>query len=838
MTIGLTSAEAAQRLASEGPNDLPGTKPRSLAAIAVHVLSEPMFLLLLAAAAIYFALGDRNDALILIGSLVLVVAITVLQERRTERTLAALRDLSSPRALAIRDGVECRIAGRDVVRGDVVILREGDRVPADGVLRSGVGFGVDESILTGESLPVAKQQNTDANVMARPGGDGGPCVFSGTLVVSGYGTAEILATGANSEIGHIGDALSKQRVETTPLVRETRHIVRVIAVIGVSLCIAVAVLYGSTHGDWLGGGLAGITLAMSLLPEEFPVVLTVFLAIGAWRISRHGVLTRGMPAVETIGAATVLAVDKTGTLTENRMRLALLEARQASLDLRGAEHSLDESLEHVLGTALAASETQPFDPMERAIHEAAQRLAPDEVRRLAEMQLEKEYDLTPELLAVTHVWRPMSEAAWQVAVKGAPETIFDLCRLDVAERTRLLDRAASLAAEGLRVLGVACGAVTAGALPETPREFALNFLGFVCLADPVRAAVPAAIADCKTAGIRVIMITGDHPGTARAIARQIGLDTAPDVCTGVELAALSDEELRARVHITQIYARVTPEQKLRLVQALKANGEIVAMTGDGVNDAPALKAAHIGVAMGGRGTDVAREAAALVLLHDDFASLVDAVRLGRRIYDNIRNAMHYLVSVHVVLAGMGFLPVLFGWPLFLLPVHVVFLEFVIDPTSSLVFEADPAAPDVMRRPPRAPNERLFSRGNLLASAVIGLVALLVAVGLYRLGLSLLSEPQARALAFIAIVVINPLLILASRTYGMGWKAPTARPSRAFWWVTALSWAALAFTVGVPEVAAAFRFETPPAAVMSGVLLAAALVLAGLVSLALRRVTRA
>jgi Ca2+-transporting ATPase len=414
-----------------------------------------------------------------------------------------------------------------------------------------------------------------------------------------------------------------------------------------------------------------------------------------------------------------------------------------------------------------------------------------------------------------------------VAVKGAPETILDLCGIAAAEREQLLSRVATLAQDGLRVLGVARGESTADVLPETPREFALRFLGFISLADPVRAAVPAAIAECKNAGIRVVMITGDHPGTARAIAAQIGLDIGAGIHTGAQLAAYSDDELRTVVRTTNVYARVAPEQKLRLVQALKANGEVVAMTGDGVNDAPALKAAHIGVAMGSRGTDVAREAASLVLLHDDFASLVSAVRLGRRIYDNIRNAMTYLLAVHIPLAGMGFLPLLFGWPLFLMPVHVVFLEFVIDPACSLIFEADPPAADVMRRPPRDPQARLFSKRSLLKSAMAGASALLVTIATYGIALSTLHESQARALAFMALVIANPLMILASRMRDDGLAGVVARPNSAFWWISSLALAALALSMYVPAVARVFRFEAPPTFAAGVVLGIAVLALAAL-----------
>jgi P-type Ca2+ transporter type 2C len=798
---GLSTAEAGQRLRQDGPNELPGQRPRNLLSITREVLTEPMFLLLLGASAIYVVLGDVREALILSASILVIIAITVLQQRRTERALAALRDLSSPRALVIRDGRERRIAGREVVVGDVIMLREGDRVPADAVIVSSTALSVDESILTGESLPVDKR--------TAAGPEDEACrVYSGSLVVRGFGVAGVVATGARSEIGKIGRALTTLKTETSPLFREVHRTVRWVALGALLLCGAIALIYATSRSDWLGGVLAGITLAMGVLPEEFPVVLTVFLAIGAWRISRAGVLTRRLPAVETIGAATVLGVDKTGTLTENRMRVALIETHGTSADLRHADASLHDDAELLLAVALAASERDPFDPMERAIHEGAGQRIPASVARLERMELVKEYDLTPQLLAVTHVWRDSGAARLRVATKGAPEAVADLCRLDESARQNLHGQVARHAEQGLRVLAVAEGTTDTGNLPETPRAFELQLMGLLCLADPLRADVPAALAECKQAGIRVVMITGDHPGTALAIASQAGFDVTGGVLTGADLDRVTDEQLRAHVRTINIYARAKPDHKLRLVQAFKANGEVIAMTGDGVNDAPALRAAHVGVAMGGRGTDVAREAAALVLVNDDFGSLVAAVRLGRRIYSNIRHAMSYIVAVHIPIAGLGLLPVLFGWPLLFMPVHVLFLEFVIDPACAFVFEADRGAPDIMRRRPRPPNEPLFSRDLLARSLSLGFGVLLLCAVIYAVALRTMSHEQARALAFLAIVVCNLSLIFVSRSRSETLAAILIKPNRVYWWIVALAGTTLIAAVGVPPVADVFQFSQP------------------------------
>ena len=803
---GLGEDEAARRLASYGPNELPSTKRRDVLRIALEVVREPMLLLLVAGGTIYLAVGDLYEALILLVSVFVVMGITIYQEGKTERALEALRDLSSPRALVIRAGAQRRIAGRDVVPGDLVLLHEGDRVPADGVLLECNEFSADESLLTGESLPVAKRPTgPEVSAMAKPGGDGQPFVFAGALVVQGYGTARILATGAQTQIGRIGKALESLDVQDTPLQMQTARIVRIFASIGLLLCLFVVVLYGTLRSDWLAGLLAGITLAMAVLPEEFPVVLTVFLALGAWRISRNKVLTRRMPAIETLGSATVLCVDKTGTLTENRMAVAELTVAGHHHDAtRGA---LPANVRPVAHYAALACELDPFDAMERAIIGYAAGHDAETVRMRAQWRLVKEYDLTRDLLAVTHCWQQAEGGEIVVAAKGAPEAIAKLCKVDAALQADILRQTAHIASRGRRVLGVARARFDGGGFPARPSGFSFEFLGLIALADPVRPTVPQAVKDCYGAGIRVVMITGDYPGTAQSIADEIGLKSPGGVLTGAHLEHLSAAQLRVHVAQVSIFARVVPEQKLALVNALKANGEIVAMTGDGVNDAPALKAAHIGVAMGGRGTDVAREAASLVLLEDDFKSIVDTVRVGRRIYDNIRHAMSYLIAVHVPTAGMALLPLLFGWPLVFAPVHIVFLEFVIDPACSIAFEAEPAHPATMRRPPRNPKEPLLSARLLWYSFLQGMAVLVAVAILYFLALDHgFAEGRARAMAFTALVLGNAVLILSSRSQSRSILDTLRMPNRALWWVVVGAVGGLMVALYVPAMQRIFRFE--------------------------------
>jgi Ca2+-transporting ATPase len=808
---GLSDAEAKARLKAEGYNELPRSERRTPLRIIAEVLREPMLALLLGGGAIYLALGDVKEAVILIVFATLSVVITVVQETRTERVLEALRDLTSPRALVIRDGERKRIAGREVVRGDFIVLAEGDRVPADAVLVEGHDLQTDESLLTGESVPVRKIVRTGEGQLKsyRPGGDDLPVVFSGSLVVRGAGIAEVIAIGALSEIGKIGQSLSTMETEPPRLQEETRRLVRACAVVAAGVCTLAVLLYGTLRGGWLDALLAGIALGMSMLPEEFPVVLTVFMAMGAWRISRARVLTRRAAAIETLGSATVLCTDKTGTLTENRMSIA--ELRLVDGRVFRPRDAVDAVMPHdfhgLVEFGILASAPDPFDAMEKAFHDLGrEHLTDTEHLHGADWKLAQTYGLRPGLLAMSHAWQaPDGRQELVIAAKGAPEAIADLCHLGPADVATLTHSVDQMAAEGLRVLGVAQASFVGETWPGTQHDFAFEFLGLVGLADPFRSSVPAAVAECRSAGIRVIMITGDYPATARAIARQAGLD-ADDLLTGEEMEALSDEELATRVRDATVFARIMPEQKLRVVNALKANGEIVAMTGDGVNDAPSLKAAHIGIAMGGRGTDVAREASSIVLLDDDFGSIVKAVRLGRRIYDNLRKAIGFIFAVHVPIAGLALLPLVFGLPILLGPMHIAFLEMVIDPVCSLVFEAETEEADVMRRPPRASDQPLFSARLIGWSVVQGSLALALVSGIFVVAFERgMPEPEVRALAFFALVLSIVSLIFVNRSFSGSLKMAFGRPNWALAGVLLVVVIALSLTLLWPLASELFRF---------------------------------
>jgi Ca2+-transporting ATPase len=806
---GLPEKEAWQRLKEEGYNELPSSLRRSFLDIAAEVVREPMFLLLIAGGAIYLLLGDVQEAVMLLGFVFVVMGITLYQERKTERALEALRDLSSPRAVVIRDGEYKRIPGREVVRGDMIILAEGDRIPADAVLSSCINLSVDESLLTGESLPVRKsacEGKTDIT-MERPGGEDLPYVYSGTLVVQGFGIGLVRATGSNTEIGRIGKALRTIEPEETLLQKETGRLVRRLAIAGLTLCVLVVVVYGFTRHNFLNGLLAGIALAMAVLPEEFPVVLTVFLALGAWRISQKRVLTRRVPAVETLGSASVLCVDKTGTLTLNKMSVRKVFAGGSFLDVNHPEGPLPDNFHEVIEFGILASQTNPFDPMEKALRELGSRSLAGTEHLHDDWTLVQEYPLSQSLLAMSRVWRSSDSRHYVIAAKGAPEAICDICHLDEKTKRNLSARIDEMAGEGLRVLGVARAAFGKNDLPPGQHDFTFEFLGLIGLADPVRPGVADAIRECRTAGIRVMMITGDYAVTARNIAGQIGLPNADGVITGPELDAMDDDKLRDRIGTTHIFARVVPEQKLRIVNALKANNEVVAMTGDGVNDAPALKAAHIGIAMGGRGTDVARESSALVLLDDDFSSIVQAVRMGRRIFDNLKKAMSYILAIHLPIAGISLLPVLFNWPLVLLPVHIVFLELIIDPACSVVFEAEKEEALVMERPPRNLAEPLFDRKTIIFSLLQGIGVLLVVLAVY---VTAMYRSQgvldARALSFTTLIIANLGLILTNRSWSRTILQTLSSPNAALWWVAGGALAFLGIVLYVPFLRQLFHFS--------------------------------
>ena len=762
---GLTGETAARRLAEDGPNLLPGSTPKTLLSIVLGVLMEPMFVMLLVAGGIYLLLGDRAEALFLLSFVFVVISIALAQERKTQRALESLRELSAPRALVIRDDQELRVAGHEVVRGDLLVLHEGDRIAADAQLVQGQ-ITVDESLLTGEAVPVDKLPNSEIAELPATGSDDSAALFASTVITRGVGLAVVQATGIGTAVGRIGQALATTEETISGLQQSSRTLIRNLT--GISLLLAVSLVLV----DWLWDGralleslLSGIALAMAILPEEIPLILTVFLALGAWRIAKTRVLTRRVQAVEALGAITVLAVDKTGTLTQNRMQVAELAVADAVFTV--TEPELPETFHALVEFAMLATPIDPFDPMEKAIQVFGHRRLAGTEHVHDDRQPEFQYELSPDILAMMRVFSGTRPNAHLLATKGAPEAVADLCHLPAADRLSIQHQVETMAARGLRVLGVARGMWEPGdsdiPWPKTQHDFDFSFLGLVGFLDPPRSDVPAAIAECRAAGVRVLMLTGDHPATARAIARQVGVSERAEVITGPEIAALDDEALRLRLKQVDLCARLLPEQKLRLVRVLQQAGEVVAMTGDGVNDAPALKAADVGIAMGEQGTDVAREAAALVLLDDSFASIVGAIRDGRRIYDNISKATRFAFAVHMPIVTLALLPALLHWPVLLLPVHIVLLEMLIDPACSIVFEVEPAAADVMHRPPRPLHSNPFAMGNIgfAVTQGLGIAVILLAGSAFLQHLGWVEE-EVRISVFSVLVLALFLLILANR----------------------------------------------------------------------------
>lgn len=729
----------------------------------LSVASQPMLLLLLACTLLYALLGSLFDSAALALSIVAVSAISVYQELRTQRVLEALRDLSSPRSTVVRDGVVKRIASQDLVPGDRLIVQEGDRLACDAELVESHSMRVDESLLTGESAPVDKDSKTADPAAAS--------LHAGTLVVQGDGVATVTETGVRTALGKIGGSMAALAPRSSRLQLELTRLVRGVALVALLTCVFAAAVFSWHEGSWTKGLLVGLTLAMSIVPEEFAVVWTVMLALGAWRLAQAQVLTRQPQAIETLGTTTVLCVDKTGTLTCNRMEVAALHDGESGVQ-RAPGESVPAGFEVLLRTAALASVKEGIEPMDQAIF----RLLPAPELLTDAAQLQRREGVVAGRPFMRQRWRIEGDERSLIAIKGAPEAVLALCADSKTRLQRLALQAESWARQGLRVIAVARTRCAEGAaLPESGYEA----VGLVAFQDPLRDDVAPALQECRRAGVRVVMITGDAAATALAIARQAGLvaeDGDDAVLSGTQLDAMNEMQLELAIARVAVFARVTPAQKLRIVQALQRRGEVVAMTGDGVNDGPALRAADVGVAMGQRGTDVAREAAAIVLLDDRFASLVDSVRAGRRIFANLQKAMGYLFAVHVPIVGLALLP-LFGGPVLLLPLHVVLFELIIDPACSLVFEAEPLASDGMQIPPRRVDERLFRLAAVRRALAVGGVALLAVIASQWLGhMAQLSDEGLRLAALVTIVVGN----LAMLRWFRGGRAPRVNP--AFEWL--------------------------------------------------------
>ncbi len=767
---GLSNAFVLNRQTQEGFNELPMNKPKKFYYFVFEVLKEPMVYLLLACGVIYFFLGDPHEAMMLLGFLVFIIAITITQETKAGRALEALSALSSPRALVIRERNKFRVAGREVVREEILFLNEGDKVPADSIVISAANLGVDESLLTGESLPVIKSISDE--------------VIAGTTVISGHAIAMVEAIGLHSQIGKIGSSIKDAPVISTRLEIQTNLLVKRIAWFALFLCLLVVIIHSIHTHNWIEGSLLGLSLGMAILPNELPAVLTIFFSLGAWRLSKRKVLTRKISAVENLGSVTVLCVDKTGTLTLNQMAIQKIFSQENTIDLSETSLKiLPEEFHEALEYGILASRKKPFDPMELAFTSAGVKFLKDTEHLHHNWSLEKEYPLSPELLSVTHAWKTSSTGeGFVIGAKGAPEAIIDLCHMNESDSLKIKSMSEKMASEGLRILGIAKSHFDTTSLPVKQHDFEFKFLGLIGISDPIRDGVQESISECKSAGIRVIMLTGDHPITASSIAKKIGLKNPNKVITGLEMEYLKDNELAESCKTTSVFSRVMPNQKLRLVEILKKAGEVVAMTGDGVNDAPALKASHIGIAMGGRGTDVARESSDIVILDDDFTSIVESIKTGRRVYANIKKTLVYLFSIHIPIAGLSVIPVLLGLPLVLLPAHIALLHLIIEPVSSIAFEAEPASRDLMTKKPRSPLEPLFNKDIWKTCSIRGFILWASLSFIYMSSVQLHgSDSKTRTLVFASLILSNTFMIFLSRDPSRTLLSKLkTNPSRAIW----------------------------------------------------------
>ena len=791
MKEGLSRQEAADRLKKYGYNEWNIARSSSAWHALKEVVSEPMFLLLLACGVLYVFIGDYREGVILITAFSVIMSITYLQTEKTRKTLDALKSLSAPRVMVRREGNSYRIPSRELVPGDIMLLSEGDRISADAVVLSSIQLMLDESVVTGESVPVHRSIKPEENK-----------VYAGTLVVKGTAEAEVERTAGKSAMGGIVLSLEGIKASVSPMYLDLKSLTRKLAIAGVIISLVVIVVFYFTRKDLIQAVLTGLSSAMAIMPEEFPVVLTVFMALGAWRLSSRQVLTRNPSAIETLGSATVLCTDKTGTLTQNRMTLAQLSdgVNVFTLD----EFELPEPARVLLDCAALASRNNTADPIDNAVlREWKSRQAPDFTA--AEPVWEMPPDNDRMFMAMAYNNR--NTGITEVYCKGAPESVLKLCR--PANENALHSYLQQMANEGARILGMAIAKISGSSLPLNTEDLVFSFVGFAAFHDPLRPEVPLAMKACLSAGIRPVMITGDYPLTAASIARKAGMPEG-EIITGDELQTLSDADLIAKVKKAVIFARVTPAQKITIVKALKQSGEVVAMTGDGVNDAPALKAADIGIAMGNRGTDVAREAAALVLLDDHFASIVAGIRMGRRIFDNLQKAMAFIFAVHIPIIGLTLLPAFFpSLPILLMPLHIVFLELIIDPVCAIAFESEREESDIMNRQPRSLKKRFFSGRDIGYAFLKGISLLGCVIFIYLMSKSEgHADGEVRVLAFSTLILGIKIMIVSGLSDSRGFLTELF----SLGWAPALilSLSSLVFTaiVCLPSLRLFFSFQLP------------------------------
>lgn len=749
-STGLTASQVEKSRDQYGSNILEMQEDRMFWHVLKEVALEPMFILLLAACFIYFFAGQYQEGIIMGISVFIVAGISLFQEYRSRNAIQALKKMAASRATVIRDGKHMQIATEEIVVDDLLLLEEGEVVAADGLIIAANDLSLNESILTGESFPVNKTTENNSTV------------YKGTLVTSGSATIKVNAVGIKTMFGKIGLSLKEITVLKTPLQNQIRSFVRNMVWIG-AVAFVFVVGYNYYHsGDFLKSFLQGLTLAMSVLPEEIPVAFSTFQALGAYRLLRNQIIVKQPQYVETLGSATVICADKTGTLTQNRMSIEYLYDASTKTSIQCIKGNGIPPL--LIEYAMWSSETNPFDPMEKAIHTLYETTAAID-KRLQFVQVH-EYPIGGKPPMMTHIFKG-KDGEIVIAVKGAPEAILRQSNLSVAELKHIEEQSLAYAKQGYRVLGVGKGNWQDKHYPVSQQEFSFEFLGLLAFQDPPKENIADTIRQFHDAGIQVKMITGDYPATALAIAKQIELDHNYEVLTGEDILHLTKDELRQKVQLVNIFARMYPEAKLKVIDALKENGEVVAMTGDGVNDGPALKAAHIGIAMGKRGSEVAKSAASLILVDDDLGHMVQAVAHGRKIYDNLKKAIQYIVSIHIPIILIVTLPLLLMWKFtdIFSPVHIIFLELIMGPTCSIIYENEPMEPGTMMRLPRKMGSTFLSIRQLLISIIQGIIITTgcLGIGYYYLHLQQ-DDKTVRSVIFITLLFSNIFLTLVNRSF--------------------------------------------------------------------------
>lgn len=793
---GLTSAAAREILAKVGLNARPATRHKGWFKRLWDIFSEPMMLLIMAGSVVYFLMGDRHEAIILLCAIIPIGLMEFFQESRTDNAIKILDQMAVEVCQVYRDGKLEKIESKYIVPGDVVYVTAGDKVPADGYILNSSGLSVDESILTGESISVIKGEANPSAELAEENQ-----VWQGTLVTQGEGYLFVAKTGLQTKYGQLGSLLQDITKGKTQLQIKMHKLVRLVAIAALVCAVMVVLVLGLTRG-WQVGFLGGITIAMSLIPEEFPVVFSVFLIMGVLRLAKQKALVREMAMVETLGSTSVICTDKTGTLTEGRMSLIQIFYRGKVISAEKIKKEKNKSAESVQELFLAAAlalEQVAIDPIEIEVQNFCQTIGLNLKNIFSAHQLVYDSSFSAKTKMVHHSWQDQEGKCRQFTA-GAPESVLDSCNLPVAEKKKALLAMEAAASDGYRVIAVAqrdC------ALGEKEYLQDLEFVGLLIMSDPPRAGVKEAIITCQKAGIRVVMITGDNKLTAHNIAESIGLEHNEEVLSSEELIKMSPNALIEAVKTHSIFARVQPEQKYLIVEAFQQSGVVVAMTGDGVNDAPALKKADVGIAMGKRGTDVARAAAGIVLTDDNFSSIVNAIREGRRIYDNMRQAFSFLFAFHIPIVGLAVVPLLSGGSLVFSPIHIIFLELICDPAAVLGFERERARHGLMEEPPRSSREPLINVRLWGKTILRGLVILAVSLGFYYFGLQVGGEALGRTLSFCALIISQIFLIVLTR------ELAQIKSNYLLLFIAAATFAVINVILLVPAVRAVFQFVALP-----------------------------